>query len=1035
MRSGDIRLVGIFLLAAAGLGWATRPASAATGKPSTAPSAGDSLERLDPPAAEVPPVSIPGAISLFDIGHYQAGFRQDGRSAQWLGLGWSGEHTPTGAVLLPDLHEAGRRAAFVHVPWRNGGGDFYLEYRLQLPRSPALRLQTAVTLRPDAVGKSDGVDLQILVNGAERLRLQNASSEWKEGAVDLAPFAGQAVHLRLRLSPGPKRNTAFDWALLAEPRLVALEPVPAGAGAGPLPELPSGDLRQRLTELRRRFGTSDPAAAVNRTDQGARPSTTGRYRNTVVAAQGAFLLRHEGDHGRLTYRIEPGDAWPAALTWEYRDRTGAAAGGGPALAGAALLGPDGTPAQTRLIAAELAGDVVVVRHEVAGAGGPIRIETRFTMAGKSLGIQVAQGGGPGRLASVRFGDLPLAIRKVVPVPYLTFGNVRLDVQSGLFTAALLDWTQSSASQLAAAEAHYQPLTDGTRRPVRETLWLTISPHLAEVLPNIPNPPSPVRTELSQRVVADVWGGTFAENRRRIELLASYGAPGLAIIHHNWQHQGYDNAYPDVLPANPGLGGDEELIRLVERARAAGYLFALHENYIDFYPNAPSFDPADIALDSAGKQQTAWFNESTGIQSYALRPDGRVKYAERFSPQIQRRFDTNAAFLDVHSATPPWFHVDFNALAPGAGQLAEVWEKTHRLFASVRQTHGGPLFGEGNNHFFWAGAIDGVEAQVAGGEDAPWWVDFDLLKVHPQMVNHGMGYLERWLKEGYDRPDWWRAIPPQWQLDRYRAMALAFGHAGFIPTQIWQVIDLVPVLALQEIFLMRPIQTRYGASAPVEIRYMASGEALDAGEAMQLGVEPRRLYVRYDSGLELWVNGGDDDWRVEDRTLPPFGFLAQAPGLTASTGRSPEGVVYDLAVEAGYLYLNSRSSGYVWPGDPEYRRRLNPEKTPVDAGLAVTNGSFVLTRGTERGALRLVPIPRRAAFTVRLRLDALLAAVGGAAPAGSASPGKTGGPVTAVDVVAVDADRNEAPHPFTWTDGELTFDTAGGEVQHYVVRVR
>jgi len=72
-----------------------------------------------------------------------------------------------------------------------------------------------------------------------------------------------------------------------------------------------------------------------------------------------------------------------------------------------------------------------------------------------------------------------------------------------------------------------------------------------------------------------------------------------------------------------------------------------------------------------------------------------------------------------------------------------------LFRFMRDTHGGPLFGEGANHFYRAGQCDGVEAQVRGGEDHAPLVDFDLLEIHPQMVNHGMGYYERWFRRGYD----------------------------------------------------------------------------------------------------------------------------------------------------------------------------------------------------------------------------------------------------------------------------------------------
>ena len=86
--------------------------------------------------------------------------------------------------------------------------------------------------------------------------------------------------------------------------------------------------------------------------------------------------------------------------------------------------------------------------------------------------------------------------------------------------------------------------------------------------------------------------------------------------------------------------------------------------------------------------------------------------------------------------------------------------------------------KGYNHFYWAGRCDGVEAQVDGGEDHAPLLDFDLLKIHPQMVNHGMGYYERWFRNGYQH-HWGRDTGTMEQIDKYRAQELAYGHAGFV----------------------------------------------------------------------------------------------------------------------------------------------------------------------------------------------------------------------------------------------------------------
>ncbi len=144
---------------------------------------------------------------------------------------------------------------------------------------------------------------------------------------------------------------------------------------------------------------------------------------------------------------------------------------------------------------------------------------------------------------------------------------------------------------------------------------------------------------------------------------------------------------------------------------------------------------------------------------------------------------------------------------------------------MRDAHGGPLFGEGCNQFYWAGRCDGVEAQVNGGEDHAPLLDFDLLKIHPQMVNHGMGYYERWFRKGY-RHRWGFDTGTIEQIDKYRAQELAYGHAGFVGEA---QIDNIPWV-VREHHLVHPVQRLYGTAKPVEIRYELGGRLVDAGIA-------------------------------------------------------------------------------------------------------------------------------------------------------------------------------------------------------------
>ena len=270
------------------------------------------------------------------------------------------------------------------------------------------------------------------------------------------------------------------------------------------------------------------------------------------------------------------------------------------------------------------------------------------------------------------------------VPYYS-GQVFYLEQENLFVSTFLDWTKSSASDPENTRAVYGARTDGSRVPLHERAVFCAAWHAAETLPNIPNPPSPFRGHLAGKIVLDIWGGRFDDIARNLETLHDYGLNNCVVIIHNWQRSGYDNALPAHVPANANLGGGAAMKRLVATAKSLGYDIALHENYVDYYPNYEGFNAADVSLDSQGHRVLAWYQPQTKIQSFAIQPHAILRLAEEQSSQILALYKPNADFLDVHSSVPPWFHVDFRTGAEGAGMFRTVWEAHRQLWAFERAT--------------------------------------------------------------------------------------------------------------------------------------------------------------------------------------------------------------------------------------------------------------------------------------------------------------------------------------------------------------
>lgn len=85
---------------------------------------------------------------------------------------------------------------------------------------------------------------------------------------------------------------------------------------------------------------------------------------------------------------------------------------------------------------------------------------------------------------------------------------------------------------------------------------------------------------------------FSDLAKRVEDFRKSTGIKSGLVHTDgWGYWGYDSMHPDVIPPNSDCGGSAGLSELARRVKALGYLFALHDQYIDFYAHAPSFDEA------------------------------------------------------------------------------------------------------------------------------------------------------------------------------------------------------------------------------------------------------------------------------------------------------------------------------------------------------------------------------------------------------------------------------------------------------------
>lgn len=852
-------------------------------------------------AADMPVALPPGETLLADIGVYRVFWQSYGKEPVAMPPSWMGHFDAQTGISYQDWGRVlGRQALLMHSPWHVPAGKVWVDYQLALPTANPLRLSFGIAMGPDvaAPDKSDGVTFScyLIADGRQRelMRQHHTTAEWRDYAFDLSPFAGKTVVVRLQVEPGPKNSASFDYSFFGDAKIAV----------GTAKEQ-CGDVLREIIASRAYQATAkcDRTRLSNTAQQGVTPSNLLPCKNGLEQSGNTWRFWYQGDDCRLAYTYTPASGTLDDFSVQVDDsRPFQPAAGG----GITAVVEQGDKKHTvaarggKAVRVTRDNDALHVLWEYDLSGKPLRVDWTYRLLGKSLVVS-ARCNEPvvSQFSLGSLGSVPL--RKTITVPYLA-GSLSSLRTPRVFVSRYLDWTVSHASHCPQGIATYDPKTDATRNPLVESGYVAVSPDVDEVLPNLPHPVSPYLSTLGPRIMLDIWGhhqGTYQGDAEHLRMLKDNGVDHLAIISHVWQRYGYDVKLPDHLPANPDFGGDPGMVVFGRAANECGYLWSLHENYIDLYPDAPSYDPAARVLHADGSPSKAWFNRGTNVQSFGLKCNRALAYAKQNAPEIHRRFKTTAAYLDVHTCVPPWHQLDHEANQPMAAQaLAKVKYDTE-LFQFMRDTHGGPLFGEGANHFYWAGRCDGVEAQVAGGEDHWPLLDFDLLKLHPQMVNHGMGYYERWYRRGYNLR-WGRDAGSMEQIDKYRAQELAYGHAGFIGAAQTDNLQWVA----REHHLMHPVQRLYGTAKPVQISYEVAGQMVTASAALVVG-DTSRQRIRYDSGLSLWVNWRDEPWQVEGRVLPQWGFLAIGPDTEVSTSLR-DGKLADYAACPEYVFADART---------------------------------------------------------------------------------------------------------------------------------
>ncbi|MGB9688372.1 DUF5696 domain-containing protein [Thermogutta sp.] len=836
------------------------------------------------------------ALALEEVPVFRAVFQVFGQNPETMPVGWQGSHPShrgTCDRMTRDLGGVAKPVIGIHPPWYQGQtGTGMVEFPVALPAGAPIRLSFALGMTPE--GQSDGVTFRVRVAelsapdgefGDIVFERHTTAKTWEQHEVDLSAYAGKTIRLQLESHPGPKNNTGWDSSFWAEPTLIA----------GTIPTAREGE-------------PSKPGTPIILGMVGL-----GGLRGQAEIELGSRGLLDANVRFRFAQRVLSFRGFEVTVFGSRLDRVRSAT---------ALLG-----VESRVEKSSDGGQQLVVKHRFKNPAGPFDlIGTVGTEKGTLvISWRLDDVPPPRPWVDVHIEDVALgswsqeAFRvyagpgNVVQKPQsyslgfdghrLSTSFVGLEFDGGLSVVQGCD-VPPSTFQVNPAARHYSlhvahaskmTLIPATRVWEAVKQWREVNGLK----------PSDGVSVLAGRFVFDLWGGYYRDSAEALRKAFRYGLTDSLVIWHNWQRWGYDYRLPEIFPPNPSLGTLEDMQYLAQTCRQAGVLFALHDNYIDFYPDAEGFSYLDtIAFHANGQPVRAWFNEGRQAQSYRYRADRVAPFLQANLAKIAEYIKPTAYFIDVWSSIDPY----------------DYWTADGKFFDKVytRNTWG--------QHFAWIRQLLGDHApqiSESGHDQLIGWLDgatTNHLRVGKPIPGYYQWSVWNWECEDAERVPWFDAahhdrfvLHGAGYSGRYQAGLDARLHGIYSDDYITtEVLTGHPAMVAQP-FGQDVIRKYWLLSA------LGRALALDRIEDVEfVDGDIHRIHVKWSSGVETWCNRGDSDWEVAGVVLPQFGFLAR-PADNSQAGSvvkevaiaRRDGLIVEWAVTPQSIYVNGRKD-YMGP---------------------------------------------------------------------------------------------------------------------------
>ena len=879
--------------------------------------AGTSAKRSEMSAHKV---AANGALPLWLVRGHRVAWRFYERPLVYMPVGWEGSSAESSASFSYSRVTRGttKEAIVVHPPWKPGGGTIFVEYQLKLPKIKPIKLFFANAIRDHTTSEppSDGVTFRVWA-GEERLFERHTDSKkWVASEVDLSRFSGKEILLRLESHPGPKRDTTCDSSYWGEP-MVAAGKLPAKITA-----LDREELRKHARSIVESKRESDKDDFVFKLDDG--------YAAGLVLGRGGLA-----DCAIAFGRGDKSVVFDGLRMSIMRHKVGE------------------SPSQVIVQGVSTKRDRLTgrlsIKHHLLLAGQEFDLTAEVWKERSGLRIRFQC---PKRITDIALGK---ADQKA---PRVYYGHGYCIVEPKAFQASFGGHNLSTshvgfdfAGGISLLSACDNPPDYLEVNP--EAMVYSLHTHLDATMTFVPSSggafdcarkyrplydkkASPGFERKAGRFVFDIWGGRYEEIADTMKRMVAYGLTDSLLTVHVWQRWGYDYRLPDIYPPQPQLGTVDDMRKIAKVCGEHDIPWGLHDNYIDFYPDAEDYSYEDICFTERGEPIKAWINKGRQAQSYRWRPDHIMPFVKRNLELIKPNLKPTHYFIDVFTSLPCF---DFYDKQGNFHSMLETRKSWGEMFAWIRDYLGGnaPMTSEAG-HDQLTGYIAGSDCQhlqitpdsqrfclnveCKDWERVPW---FDAV-LHDKFSLHGVGYSSRY-QGGRKRED--HGI----ESDDYISAEILEGHGLMIDKgafgrgavrKYWLAQDFV----------------RSIATDTIEDVEFVNGDI-------------HRQLITWKSGARVYVNRGKEDWIVAGKRLPEYGYYARS-GPVESSIEKINGIIVEQSRGPSGFYVNGRGFD-------------------VDFGTVTTEGAFRCH--LKENAIIVTPLPETGPFTIALNIDKLAGAKG------------------------------------------------------------